>query len=309
MGHPYARNFLNFEIAENFLKNVLNQNPKKFEDVITKIVKAEKLLAQTADASTWGSPSDRIQKYRDDEKRWELRTKIIEELFTLPRLNDDDEIDLEKGGALPQSGVKKENKAFLIIGLPASGKSHITNTISENYGAIIIDSDLAKRKLPEYRLLENGATLVHDESDFIVNGFGATNPENVMSLYERALAENYSMVIPKVGQNLSKLVVFVEALTQKGYEINLILTSLRREDATLRAIDRLDKSGRYVPLGLIFDAYGNDPILNYYLLRAKYSHLFASFTAITTAQKPGKCIDTTGNNPCGNYVVDTTLNF
>ena len=43
------------------------------------------------------------------------------------------------------------------------------------------------------------------------------------------------------------------------------------------------KSGRYVPLTMIFDGYGNDPIITYYRLKQKYHDIFDGFMQISTS--------------------------
>ena len=71
--------------------------------------------------------------------------------------------------------------------LPASGKSTIANSIADLYGAYIIDSDFAKRKIPEFGH-EFGASIVHEESSIIT--FGSRKPKynDEFSLYEFCVA-------------------------------------------------------------------------------------------------------------------------
>jgi len=47
----------------------------------------------------------------------------------------------------------------------------------------------------------------------------------------------------------------------------LVVVSLDRQEACARALERYIKTRRYVPLSLIFDVYGNEPILTYYRIR------------------------------------------
>ena len=80
----------------------------------------------------------------------DLRYDIIEELY---------------GNGAQQ----KDRKAFLVMGLPASGKSSaVAESVAKENGALIIDSDLVKEKLPEFSggLL---ASAVHNESSLIAN--------------------------------------------------------------------------------------------------------------------------------------------
>ena len=251
----------------------------------------------------------RDRDYKEDKVRWELRKLIINELVNMERPANDDEIILGFGGAVPTSGVIPAKQAFVLIGLPASGKSSIANVISDNFNALIVDSDYAKRKLPEFSLYKWGATVVHEESAEIVSGF-PNNPNGIESVYNYALSKNYNIVIPKIGQDAYSIVALVKSLRELGYECHLTLVSLLKRESTIRAIHRFYKTKRYVPLGLIFDGYGNDPCLTYHLIRNKASELFKSFGAISTNVPYGDpyiSIDQTQGNPAELYNFDENV--
>jgi len=97
-------------------------------------------------------------------------------------LKSDEDITLGKGGSAPIKKLKQNGKAFIFIGLPASGKSTISNEISDKHGCFILDSDFAKRKIPEYHDLQFGASLVLEESIDIV--FGEEKKTGYKSLLE-----------------------------------------------------------------------------------------------------------------------------
>ncbi|WP_339880589.1 hypothetical protein [uncultured Algoriphagus sp.] len=133
---------------------------------------------------------------------------------------------------------------------------------------MILDSDYAKRKIPEFYDGAGSASLVHDESDLII--FGSSDvetPEDFQTLFQIALRENLNLVIPKIGHNLKSVYQLGSTLKQMGYETHLVCVNLDRKKATIRAIGRFMKTGRYVPLGLIFDGYANDPLGTYFLLK------------------------------------------
>lgn len=96
-----------------------------------------------------------------------LRRRIIEELYG-------------------NGAEKKERKAFIVIGLPASGKSSaVAEPLAQKYGALIIDSDEAKERLPEFTdgLL---ADAVHEESSDIaerVRSNAIENGDNIVLCY------------------------------------------------------------------------------------------------------------------------------
>ena len=114
------------------------------------------------------------QKYRSlDSNR--LAEDFIRNILNILNI-DDDKIKLGVGGCLPlpDGHLNNDKQFYIVIGLPASGKSSISAKIADATGSAVLDSDFAKRKLPEFREKDNGASLVHKESQVIVMG----NPEN-----------------------------------------------------------------------------------------------------------------------------------
>ena len=314
MGMSYSRQLFDQDQIEHFLNEVLRFDyQKETPKIIYDIIAGEKgLLNINVSEQTFNSTKYRDRKYIKDIDRRRLRQQIVTELFTLPRLDDDEQIELEKGGALPQSGVKSERQAFVVIGLPASGKSGICNQIAEQNGAMIIDSDYAKRKLPEYhQYIACGATIVHNESSAIIWGFDSESGEE--ALYQKATSNGYNIVIPTIGHRIKDLISMSEFLHSLGYTVHLTLVSLLRKEATIRAIKRYEKTKRYVPLGLIFDGYSNDPILNYYMIKSRFADKFNSYGVVTTNVNMGdtnKCLDFSGGtNPAGFYSQDLDLIF
>lgn len=298
----YARLLLDINQVDHFLTTVLEFEPGEDEtDIAFKIVSSEKALIDYDHPGVHTLMYDnyRDRNYKTEVARWALRKQIIDELITMVRLENDDEICLGKGGSLPTTGVWAEKKAFLIIGLPASGKSGISNLIADKYHAIIIDSDYAKRKLPEYHKLSWGASLVHAESRQITSGF-RDNPKKLKPLQTLSIEHGYNIVIPSIGNNAEKLIRTAEDLRRLGYEVHLTLVALSKRQATIRAIRRYNQSGRYVPVGMIFDDLGNDPSLTYYFLQCERKDLFKSFGAISTDVKLGQpyiIINMEGDNP------------
>ncbi len=297
---------LNTNISvEDFLTYTLDFDYKKeviLNSIVTKIVDGELGVTRfNTENQTISSKEMRDGKYREDSRRWELRAQIIDELFTKKRLSNDENILLGKGGALPRRGLKFNRQAFILIGLPASGKSSISTSIAEDYGAIILDSDYAKRKLPEFQNHLYGASIVHEESSQITFGF-ENNPLKLKSLYEHSIERESNIIIPRIGQNPQSIIELAEVLKKKkNYDIHLILVSLPRRDATIRAIYRYNTTNRYVPLGLIFDKYGNDPSHCYYYLRCKFNSHFKSFGVISTINKTPEYTDAKGLSPVKKY--------
>jgi hypothetical protein len=248
---------------------------------IPKIVTTELNIDNFDDKKvTSKSNSYRNLYYRNDSDRVELKRNIINELLTKKRLKSDDDIDYGKGGAMPKSEIQQDSQAYIVIGLPASGKSGISNQIADMYGAIILDSDYAKRKLPEFNSLPFGATLVHEESVEII--FGEESVNGYKSLLNLASDFKINVVIPKIGNNPQGILDLVKTLKKYNYTCHLTLVELDRKKATQRALNRFIETKRYVPLGLVFDSYSNNPTITYYTLKRDNPSEFSTFGMLNT---------------------------
>lgn len=264
--------------VEFFVDNILKINsPVDLKrKAINIIAEAERNIKCYKD-STLTHREFRDFEYRDDKVRYELRKTILGELKDKERLDNDDNIVLGKGGAKPKNKLLSERKIFYIIGPPASGKSSVSNTIADEFGAYILDSDYVKRKLPEYKNQVGSATLLHDESDALIFNYENEN------LLNYCIENGHNMVIPKIGHKLETICNFCETFSKKiDYKVFLISIDLDREKATQRAYYRFLETKRYVPLSLIFDCYGNQPTLNYFRIKQQKKNLFSGFAQIST---------------------------
>lgn len=261
--------------VESFVDGILCiESKKKKRHAINAITQAERNIKDYHYFPTLTHRDNRDFEYRDDNKRNKLRARIVKELFENKCLLNDDDIKLGKGGAAPLTNTQYDKTAFYIIGPPASGKSGIARKIADEFGCYILDSDFAKRKLPEFSNQIGAASLVHDESDsliFLKNG-----------LMDNCIDKGANIVIPKIGHNINSIETFCIGLKNVGYTIYLISVDLDRQKATQRAYHRFITTKRYVPLSLIFDGYGNQPTLNYFKLKQKNSNLFDGFGQIST---------------------------
>lgn len=269
---------------ENFIKNVIHLDEDEdfegqFNDCVFKIIAAEMQINTVKNKDTLTHTDYRIGDFSSEEQRKKLRKQIYQELIENIRLDNDDKITMGNGGALPQTELKSNREAYLVIGLPASGKSEISNLLSDKYGAMILDSDYAKRKFPEFNA-PYGATVVHEESGIVVFG-GNVKYAKESSVLEYAIKHGHNIVIPKIGDVKSKIYEFAKNLNLLGYKVHLILVRLDREKATKRAFKRFVNTGRYVPLPLVFDVYSNDPTITFYDLYHNNEY-FESFTMLSS---------------------------
>lgn len=300
-GYSYDRILADFRHVGYFVKNVLRIGDDddfygySCETVIKSVASAEKQLKEIVGYDTLSSVDNRLPKYASDESRKRLRNEIFADLITRPRIDNDDDISMGNGGILPQTPLQKGKEAFIVIGLPASGKSGIASALSDKFGAMILDPDYAKRKIPEFECLF-GATLVHEESSLIIFGDQNSREQNVLL---HAVQNGYNIVIPKIGSDSGRIQQFANDLQKIGYTVHLVLVRLDRAKAVARACKRFLDTGRYVPLSLIFDVYGNNPTITYYdLKRARRN--FKSFTMISSdveVGRPKMILDASGKSP------------
>ncbi|RXJ70649.1 hypothetical protein CS022_22545 [Veronia nyctiphanis] len=300
MKKNYNRPLHNNQLAFDFISRVLNKpDTVELGNNIQKIVTAEKLLQSTTTEPTLTSMVNRHTSYATDNKRVELREQIFSELAFKERLDNDDEIELGKGGCLPKSGVKNEGKAFIVTGLPASGKSNVASKVADHFNAAIIDSDYAKRKFPEYPLPQ-GASVVHDESNLVAFGGDPEdgNFDDEPSLYEYLIKDRTNIVIPKIGHDQDSVLGLRDKLLNNSAanydEVHLILVSVDRVISTDRALNRFINTERYVPLSLVFDVYSNEPTLTYY--RVKDCEKWTSTCKLKTNGEEPVCVASNGDN-------------
>jgi len=278
---PYGR-ILNSDLSiEHFVDNILRiDKVDSKREAINLIAAAERNMQGYDSVPTSTHKDNRDFEYRDEKTREQLRALILNELISEKRLDDDNKIRLGNGGAAPKKQLMAQKKMFYIIGPPAAGKSGISNIIADAIGGYVLDSDYAKRKLPEYTNQIASASLVHDESDQLIFSYIKGN------LLEHCIENKYNMVIPKIGQSLNKIFNFCDIMKKVGYSVFLISVDLDRAKATQRAYNRFKESGRYVPLSMIFDEYANEPTLNYFKLKQMNCNIFDGFAQISTDSFP-----------------------
>lgn len=165
-------------------------------------------------------------------ERQALRQQIADELMDMGSFSGKD----AAGNELFTGPVRRERRADIVIGPPAAGKSSVlANPLSQEYGSRIIDSDMAKAKLPEFNG-GVGASRVHLES--------AQISEDMM--IGQAIIDGDNIVIPWVGKTPDKLRAALEKLKRAGYTVHLSLNELDPDIAARRAVERFQNTGRLV---------------------------------------------------------------
>ena len=151
--------------------------------------------------------------------------------------------------------IRREKRLDIVIGLPASGKSSaLVEPISEMYHSRIIDSDEAKKLLPEYND-GWGAGIVHKESQLIAD-----------RQFKAAVRKGENITYPRVGGDCDELTDIIAAVKKQGYSVYIHFNELDRNKALGRMINRFLETGRYIKPELV-TKYGNGISATYETLK------------------------------------------
>lgn len=191
-------------------------------------------------------------------ERQKLRSEVLEQLYQRGSYSSETH---DYTGEIAQ-----ERRADIVIGAPAAGKSSVlVDPLSEQHKSRVIDSDDAKKLLPEYDD-GKGAGNVHRESSMIRD-----------VLKQRAIARGENIVWPTVGDKLDKLLSSIQEFRDSGYSVYLHLNELSAGKATGRALGRYLSTGRFVDPEIVLKV-GDKPTQNYNYIRQQeglidgYSH-------------------------------------
>lgn len=162
----------------------------------------------------------------------------------------------DDNGHLSLTGeIRREKRLDIVIGLPASGKSSaLVEPISEQYNSRIIDSDEAKKLLPEYND-GWGAGIVHKESQLISD-----------RQFKAAVRKGENITYPRVGGDCDELTDIIAAVKKQGYSVYIHINELDRNKALGRMINRFLETGRYIKPELV-TKYGNGISATYETLK------------------------------------------
>lgn len=133
---------------------------------------------------------------------------------------------------------KAERKAFICLGLPASGKSSsLAARCNPEAGYAEMDSDKIKgcESLKEYYHEGLGAGCVQLPSSDALD-----------ALSEEGMKEGYNMAFPMVASNIKRFKSFLDKLQSYGYEIEIELNKTPVGYTIPRLVKRYLESGRYI---------------------------------------------------------------
>lgn len=241
------------------------QNSKQTQEVLKRIKNKQYLSKEELEDLPYQKQIDFLIKEYDkvngntiddnSPQRKKLRQKVTK------ILSDRGSYSGEVNGKDTYNGpIKKERKAVVVIGLPASGKSsRIVNKVSPELGAYVMDSDEAKFLLPEFKA-SNGlaANSIHKESQQIIK-----------DVFESKLKDGTNMVIPVIGSNEDTLnEKWLKYLNDAGYDIEIKYQPADSTESMNRVIGRSISKNRPISSNIVF-GYGDKPESVYNALKGK----------------------------------------
>lgn len=241
------------------------QNSKQTQEILKRIKNKEYFSKEELQNLPYQKQIDKLIKEYDNincntiddnsPQRKKLRQKVAK------ILSDRGSYSGEVNGKDTYDGpIRKERKAVVVIGLPASGKSsRIVNKVSPELGAYVMDSDEAKFLLPEFKA-SNGlaANSIHKESQQIIK-----------DIFESKLKDGTNMVIPVIGSDEDKLnEKWLNYLNDAGYDIEIKYQPADSTESMNRVIGRSISKNRPISYNIVF-GYGDKPELVYNSLKGK----------------------------------------
>lgn len=148
-------------------------------------------------------------------ERQELRQQIVSELYGDP-------------------GTRQKGKeAWVIIGGPGCGKSTLSNDIQTAHGALVIDGDQIRARLPEFQKYEL-TDQVRDEKRALQ-----------AALRDKAAANGENMILSFSPNDVKQVANPIAELQKQGYTVHVQLVTVPLEVGVERAAYRFDVTGRW----------------------------------------------------------------
>lgn len=184
------------------------------------------------------SSTSNINTEQRDKMRLEIREKLQEAGSVVK----------DENGKTSMTGeVKEERRLDIVIGLPAAGKSSvIVDSLSQEHGSKVIDSDDAKKEIPEFRD-GIGANIVHVESADINN-----------TVLQKARDTGQNVILPIIGSNPASVKeTYIDKMKEHGYKVYVHYVEVQPETARMRMLGRFITDGRFVDYKNL-ERYTND---------------------------------------------------
>ena len=189
----------------------------------------------------------------DTPERNQLREELKKQFLAMGSARTESVDENGKHHYVYDGPLTKDYQMVLVLGLPASGKStRIADPRSEELGAFILDVDMIKAEIPEYKETHGaGADAVHFE------GF---------QIFEEAVQEFLSgdlkgtnAILPIVGTNLDELMEsYIKPFEKAGYNVKVEFCPAKENEAAARVVRRELGGGQLINSAVAFN-FGEGP--------------------------------------------------
>ena len=188
----------------------------------------------------------------DTPERDALRKEITEQFLSLGSARTD---HLDEHGFpvyVYDGPLKSEYQFELVLGLPASGKStRIVDPDSEAMSAFILDPDVIKAELPEYKESHGaGADAIHFESMNIFN--------EAIKAFTEGDMKGVNAILPIVSSDLNDLLeTYIRPFEAAGYNVKVKFREAKPNEAASRVVMRELQGGQLISSAVAF-SFGDE---------------------------------------------------
>ena len=175
----------------------------------------------------------------DTPERQQLREKVLQEFLSVGSARKISNATDKKIKYAFDGELKKNYQMTLVLGLPAVGKSTVfTNPNSEKTGAFILDCDVVKTLLPEYKESFGGASdAVHFESFNIM--------DKAMESFLSGEMKGTNIILPIVPTDFDELMSkYIKPFEAAGYDVRAVYIDAPENVSFANNIRRQLDSGR-----------------------------------------------------------------
>ena len=194
----------------------------------------------------------------DTPERKALREEILARFLSLGSARTD---HLDENGFpvyVYDGPMKQEYWMELVLGLPASGKStRIVDPDSEAMGAFILDPDVIKAELPEYKESHAaGADAIHFEGMDIFY--------EAIKAFTEGDMKGTNAIIPIVSSDLNDLMdSYIRPFEEAGYNVKVKFREAEPNAAAARVVMRELRGGQLINSAVAFSfGYGPEEVYN-----------------------------------------------
>lgn len=190
----------------------------------------------------------------DTQERKDLRENLKAWFLSLGSARTESIDENGKHHYVYDGPLKKEYQMELVLGLPASGKSTlVTDPDSEEMGAFILDCDVIKAELPEYKESHAAAAdAVHFE------GYGLML-DSMKEFLKGGSMEGTNIIIPIVSSDLDDLTEnFIKPFEEAGYHVKAKFCPAKPNEAAARVVMRELGGGQLIKSSVAFN-FGDGP--------------------------------------------------